>query len=175
MIKNSNKQNYYDSIASGYDELYEEEQLKKLRLIKKNIDEDKRLIEFRNPKRLLDVGCGSGISTRFLKAKEKEGIDPSKELIKIAIKKDPKGKYLVMKAEQMNYNKEFDIVISLTAIQNFDDIEKGLLNIKNAGNRHILTFLKKSEKKEVIQQLIEKNFRIIKKIEEDKDIIYFCE
>jgi ubiquinone/menaquinone biosynthesis C-methylase UbiE len=166
---------YYDSIASGYDELHEEEQLKKLELIKKNIDKDNTLESFRNPKNLLDVGCGSGISTRFFNIKEREGIDPSKELIKIAIKKDPKGKYLAIKAEQMNYDKEFDLIISLTAIQNFDNIDIGLEKIKRAGNRFILTFLKRSDKKKIIEKLIKKKFRIIKKLEEEKDFIYFCE
>jgi len=166
---------YYDSIASGYDELHEEEQLKKLELIRKNIDEDRALSAFRNPKRLLDVGCGSGISTRFFNIKEREGIDPSKELIRIAINKDSHGKYLVMKAEQMNYDKEFDLVITLTALQNFDDIKIGLEKIWASGHKFILTFLKKSEKKEMIEKLIEEKFHVLKKLQEEKDLIYFCE
>lgn len=168
------KENYYDSIAKGYDELHEEEQLNKLNLIKKAIQEDEALADFRNSRNLLDVGCGSGISTRFFNIKERYGIDPSKELIKIAIKKDSGGKYLVLKAEQINYSKYFDIVISLTAIQNFDDIEAGLEKIKRSGNKFILTFLRKSEKKELIERLIDEKFSVIKKLEEKKDIIYFC-
>ncbi|HIH31119.1 TPA: class I SAM-dependent methyltransferase [Candidatus Woesearchaeota archaeon] len=166
---------YYDSIASGYDELHEEEQLKKLALIKKAIDEDKRLADFKNPKRLLDVGCGSGISTRFFQAKNRTGIDPSKELIKIAKKNDPKGKYIISDAETMPFNKkEFDIVISLTAIQSFSNISKALKKIHESGDRFILTFLKKSLKRKVIENLVEKEFQIIKKIEEYRDMIYFC-
>ncbi|MGV8151155.1 MAG: class I SAM-dependent methyltransferase [Candidatus Woesearchaeota archaeon] len=166
---------YYDNIASGYDELHKEEQLKKLELIRKTIQQDNMLAVFRNPNSLLDIGCGSGISTRFFDINNREGIDPSKELIKIAIKNDPKGKYLVMKAEQINYNKEFDLAISLTALQNFDDINLGLEKIKKSADRFILTFLKKSEKRELIEKLIEEKFNIIHKLEEDKDIIYFCE
>ncbi len=166
---------YYDSIAPGYDELHEEEQLKKLDSIKRQIYDDEMLKGFRDPKNILDVGCGSGISTRFFGIKDREGIDPSKELIRIAIKKDPEGKYLVLRAEQMNYNKEFDLVISLTAIQNFDDVNVGLNKIKKAGNRFILTFLKKTEKKELIEKMIEERFDIIKKVEQEKDVIYFCE
>lgn len=168
---------YYDSIASGYDELHKEEQLKKLELIKKEIENNSALNGFiKSEHKLLDVGCGSGISTNFFSAREHFGIDPSKELIKIAIKKDSKGKYLVANAENMPFlKKEFDIVISLTAIQNFDDIDRGLKNIKRFGKKFILTFLKKSEKKELIEKLIKENFQIIKEIEEDKDMIYFCE
>lgn len=167
---------YYNGIASGYDELHEEEQLKKLEIIEDELLSNPELQEFIKPDyRMLDIGCGSGISTRFFNIKEREGIDPSKELIKIAINKDPAGKYLVMKAEQMNYDKKFDIVISLTAIQNFDDINICLDKIKRSGKRFILTFLKKSEKKELIEKLIEEKFHVLKKLEQEKDIIYFCE
>ncbi|GIU70219.1 MAG: hypothetical protein KatS3mg002_1455 [Candidatus Woesearchaeota archaeon] len=40
----------------------------------------------------------------------------------------------------MKYNKEFDLIISSRHIQNFTDIEKGLNNIKKAGEKYILTF-----------------------------------
>lgn len=168
--------NYYDAIASGYDELHEEEQLTKLRIIEDELTNNPELRDFINPEyKLLDVGCGSGISTRFFNVKERQGIDPSKELIKIAIRKDPKGRYLVCNAEDMPFTgNEFDIVISLTAIQNFNDIEKGLEKIRRAGKRFILTFLKKTEKKDLIESIIEKKFSIIKKIGEGKDSIYFC-
>lgn len=166
---------YYDSIASGYDELHEEEQLKKLKLIRREIQTDDKLEMFRKPQNVLDVGCGTGISTRFFDVKDRQGIDPSKELIRIAIKKDSSGKYLVMKAEDIQYENKFDMIISLTAIQNFENIEKGLENIKKSGRLYILTFLKKTEKRELIKKIIKEKFSIIKQIEEDKDIIYFCE
>jgi ubiquinone/menaquinone biosynthesis C-methylase UbiE len=168
---------YYDSIASGYDELHSEEQLMKLGIIEDELLNNPELQEFIKPDYgLLDVGCGTGISTRFFNIKEREGIDPSKELIKIAISKDPLGNYIICKAENMPFlKKEFDIIISLTAIQNFDDIEKGLEKIRHAGKRFILTFLKKTEKKELIENLIEEKFHVIKKFEEEKDIIYFCD
>jgi ubiquinone/menaquinone biosynthesis C-methylase UbiE len=168
---------YYDSIASGYDELHEKEQLCKLEIIEDELLNNNDLQEFIKPdNRLLDVGCGSGISTRFFNIKKRQGIDPSKELISIAISKDPLGSYLICKAENMPFlKKEFDIIISLTAIQNFDDIEKGLEKIRNIGKKFVLTFLKKTEKRKIIEKIIEEKFRVIKKIEEDKDIIYFCE
>lgn len=168
--------NYYNSISKGYDELHGEEQLKKLELIGKEIQTNPRLKDFIKPTyKLLDVGCGTGISTAFFKVKEKFGIDPSRELIKIAIKNYPTIKFNVGTAEQISFkDKQFDTVISLTAIQNFDDLEKGLSEMKRVGKRYILTFLKKSPKHEKIEELIEKKFDIIKRIEEDKDVIYFC-
>lgn len=172
---------YYNKIALGYDELYMEEQLKKLYLIKKNIEEDNSLSDFKKPKNILDIGCGTGISTRFFvsnfKIKKIMGIDPSKELIKIAKEKDPYGKYIICDAEKINelpFKKEFDLIISITAIQNFYNIELSLKNMKSLGNKFIFSFLKKSSKKELIERKIKKIFNIIKKIEEEKDLIFFC-
>lgn len=167
---------YYNIISEGYDELYGEEQLRKLRFMENCIKKYAELNEFiRHDYKLLDIGCGTGISTQFFNVKEKYGIDPSSTLIKLAVDKYPKCRFFVLSAEDMiPLKKEYDIIISLTAIQNFKNINKGLLNIKNAGKRFILSFLKRSAKKGIIEKLIEKNFQIIKKFEEEKDIIYFC-
>ena len=168
--------NYYDGIAKGYDELHGEEQLKKLVLIGKEIRTDSQLKDFIKPTyKLLDVGCGTGISTGFFNVKDKFGVDLSKSLIRIARRNYPAYDFMVGSAEQLLYkDKQFDIVISLTAIQNFDDINKGLNEIKRVGKSFILTFLKKSPKHDKIKELIEKKFNILKRIEEDKDIIFFC-
>ncbi|MGV8086580.1 MAG: class I SAM-dependent methyltransferase [Candidatus Woesearchaeota archaeon] len=168
---------YYNSIAKGYDELHGEEQLEKLELIGKEINNDSKLHDFIKPNyTLLDVGCGTGISTGFFKVKEKIGIDPSSELIKIAIKNNPLIKFKIFGAEKLVFkNNQFDIVISLTAIQNFIDIEKGLDEINRVGKKYfVLTFLKKSSKHNLIEESIQKKFYVVKQIEQDKDMIYFC-
>ena len=167
---------YYDIIAKGYDELYGEEQLKKLHFIELCMKKNDELRDFIKPEyRLLDVGCGSGISTDHFLVKEKVGIDPSQTLIKIAVDKHPRCKYNICSAQDLPFTKkEFDIIISLTAIQSFKDIEKGLIKIKNAGQRFILTFLKRSDKRRLIEESIERNFAVVKRFEEEKDIIYFC-
>ena len=157
---------YYDSISEGYDELYEEEQLKKCRIIAEHFN-------FKN-KKILDVGCGTGIAANFFHCKT--GIDPSEKLVEIARKKYPKIRFIVAKAEKLPFREnEFEAVISLTAIQNFDDIEKGLGGIKRVGKEFVLTFMKKSEKRDFIEKTIKALFRIKKTIEEEKDIIYLCE
>lgn len=169
--------NYYNSIAKGYNELHGEEQLEKLELIGKEINTDSKLHEFIKPNyTLLDVGCGTGISTGFFKVKKRIGIDPSSELIKIAIKNNPLIQFKIFGAEKLEFkNNQFDIIISLTAIQNFIDIEQGLDEINRVGKKYfILTFLKKSSKHNLIKELIHKKFNVIKQIEQDKDIIYFC-
>jgi len=167
---------YYDIISDGYDRLYGDEQLKKLHAIESAIKTHHELHDFISPKyALLDIGCGTGISTDYFPAKEKLGIDPSQALIKIASEKHPHCKFILSNAEDIAFKgKEFDIIISLTAIQNFRNIENALKNIRSAGKRFILTFLKRTEKREIIEQLIKTNFEIIKTLEEEKDLIYFC-
>jgi ubiquinone/menaquinone biosynthesis C-methylase UbiE len=159
--------NYYDEIAKGYEELHGEEQEKKIAIIKQKLTispEDK----------LLDVGCGTGLTTRPWQCK-RFGIDPSKKLLEKAKQKDTEGIYKLAPAEKIPFEDNFfDIVISITAIQNFEDIEKGLKEIKRVGkNRFVLTFLKKSQKRDVIEKMINALFGVKEKIEEEKDIILF--
>lgn len=159
---------YYDKISQGYEELHKEEQLKKVELIKKHLK--------LNPNdKLLDVGCGTGLTTELWKCK-RYGVDPAPKLLARARKKD-EIEYKLALAESIPYpNNFFDIVISITAIQNFQDVEKGLKEIKRVGKgKFVLSFLKKSNKKEKIINEIHKLFKVNNVIEEDKDMIYFCE
>ena len=155
---------YYDETAKGYNELHKEEQLKKLRIISDNINVKKT-------DKLLDVGCGSGLSAKIFNCSI-TGVDPSTELLKQCSFKTIKAK-----AEKLPFSdNEFDIVIAVTCIHNFDDIKKALNEIKRVGKKKfVLTVLKKSEKKDFIINEIKDIFMITKIIEEDKDIIIFSE
>lgn len=153
--------NYYNQISKGYNELHKEEQLKKLSIIKNNI-------KIKNHNLLLDVGCGTGISSDF--NCKVIGIDQSIELLK----QNNKNKILA-KAENIPFkNNIFDFVISVTSIHNFKDIEKSLEEIKRVGkNNFIFSIFKKSKNINKIKNLIKKHFKIKKIIEDDKDFLFF--
>ncbi|MBW3011475.1 class I SAM-dependent methyltransferase [Candidatus Woesearchaeota archaeon] len=155
---------YYDEIASGYNELHSEEQKKKMQIINGILER-----WHAKPEQILDVGCGTGLST----PKGAFGADPSEELLK----QHPgyPSKTVKADAEDLPFDdKQFDVVISVTAIHNFHDVEQGLKEIKRVGRRFILSILKKSNKFDEIKRLITHFFDVEQEIEEDKDIIFVC-
>ncbi len=162
---------YYDNIAQGYDELHTEEQLNKMIEIVAALGAD---VPKKN-ERLLDVGCGTGISTSVWSAKC-FGIDPSKELIDIAKKKHPGKEFTVAAAEAIPFpDKSFDVVISVTSIHNFTDIRKAIMEMRRVGkDRFVITLLRKSKQIDEITKLIIINFRVKKIVQEDKDLIFIC-
>lgn len=154
---------YYDTIAPSYEELHKEEQLKKIALIKKHIP-------FHPKWKILDVGCGpyfADFSGMVM------GIDPSRALLKTAQKKISVVQAV---AEQLPFqNDTFLVVVAITAAQNFDNIEKGLLEMKRVAKEHIvISVLKKSPKISFIEALIPTIFPKVEIIEEEKDLIFFC-
>lgn len=160
---------YYDSIASGYNELHKEEQLAKLSLIKASgmiCNDDK----------LLDVGCGTGFSLDYFEVNDAMGIDPSLELVKQYV---GTKKILVGQAENLPFEEGiFDVVISVTALQNFKHIKQGLEEIRRVGkNRFVLTMLKRSAKLAEVKSLINEVFDgfATREVQEEKDILFFLE
>jgi len=150
---------YYNKISKSYNELHKEEQLKKISLIKRHIKLNKNSL-------LLDVGSGTGISTKPFKNKcTAISLDPSYNMLK-------KSPCIKIQAEAENLpfkDKAFDAVISITAIQNFLNIEKAIKEIERvAKGQIIISVIKKSKKLDKIKGLL-KNY---KQIEEEKDIIF---
>jgi len=155
------KDSYYDSTAANYNELHGQEQKAKARLILENIKPRKSWL-------MLDIGAGTGISTALFPCR-KMCIDPSLELLK----QNPFPS-IQASAESIPFkDHSFDLVVSITAVHNFKDIEKGLKEIKRVGKRlFVITVLKKSGKKDLIGSLIRKHFKVVKVFEEEHDIIY---
>lgn len=154
---------YYNQISKSYNGLHMEEQLNKLSIIKSNI-------KIAKDSRILDVGCGTGISSDF--DCFVVGVDAS-----IGLLRQNKKLKVNSRAENLPFrDRMFDLVISVTSIHNFDDIIMALGEMKRVGKQNfILSILRKSKKFSHIRGLIAKNFRIKNAIEEEKDMIFFCE
>lgn len=151
---------FYDSIAKGYKELHGEEQKIKLNLIKQNLD-------IKDTDKLLDVGCGIGSDFNCSVI----GIDPSIELLK-----QNNNNNILAIAETIPFkDNSFDKVISVTAMHNFDNIKTGIKEMNRVGKKDFaFSILKKSALFNPIEKEINKNFNIIKIIEEEKDRIFIC-
>lgn len=157
---------YYDEIAEGYTELHKEEQEKKIEIVKREVYFPRNAV-------ILNVGCGPCFFSQ--KNAIVVGIDPSIELLKRATTIPTKTIRIVGKGESLPFkDQSFDAVVSFTALQNFDDIEQGIKEIKRVTKKNgtiTVTFLKKSKKRKEILNLLKKHLGKVKTIEEEKDVI----
>jgi ubiquinone/menaquinone biosynthesis C-methylase UbiE len=155
---------YYDEISAGYEELHKEEQLKKVKIILNKLN-------LKKTDKLLDVGCGTGLYLDLFDC-DVTGIDPSEKLLE---QYNGQHQVILGSAESLDFSdNSFDIVMSITAIHNFDDIEKGLKEIQRVGkDRFVFSVLKRSPKYGIIEKLINELFIVDEKIEEDKDYLFF--
>ena len=168
-INYNNSQRYmdfYKLISSGYNELYGEEQEIKFNIIKENLN-------IQNNDLLLDVGCGTGISNFNCNI---IGIDPSIELLRQNKPLDHISNRIMARAENIPFkDNTFDKVISVTSMHNFNDIEKGINEIKRVGKEDFaFSILKKSVLFDSIKRKINENFNIRKIIDGKKDWVFIC-
>lgn len=159
---------YYDKIASGYDELHYDEQKKKLMIISNYLGIDTET-------RLLDIGCGTGFSSEFFNC-QSTGLDPSRKML-IHGRNDGGNQRDLLQGEGEHLpfsDHTFDFVICVTAIHNFKDPGKCLREIKRVTkDSGAITILKKAQKAKMLQKLVSEEFRITKIVEEEKDHILF--
>lgn len=87
-------------------------------------------------KELLDVACGTGSHLFYFKNKfDVEGVDSSKDLIKIAKEKNPDIKLCVQDMKELNLRKKYDVITllfsSIAYLKNKKEILKTLKNFHN--------------------------------------------
>lgn len=157
---------YYAQIAQGYEELHKEEQLGKLRSVLDHLP-------YQKDDKVLDVGCGTGLSTMLFSC-FKVGIDPTFELLLQARKRMPVVQGV---AEQLPFkDNSFDIVICLTALHNFTNPERALLEMKRVGTgRFAISILKRAKAFDALMKLVSETFKVKEMLEDPKDVILFCE
>jgi ubiquinone/menaquinone biosynthesis C-methylase UbiE len=192
--------NYYDSIAQGYNDLHAAEQLEKVKIVYNLLATDPEFA-FDSKILIIDVGCGTGISTSIL-PNPRIGLDPALELLRTA-NKIRKNKLDLIDHDQNDQNSTnnnktnndysnhlgyirgvaeaipiknniCNLVISITAVHNFDDIELSISEMKRiAIDRVVITVLKQSKNFEKIIKTIKNNFQIISSTENEFDN-FFC-
>ncbi|MEM4260597.1 MAG: methyltransferase domain-containing protein [Candidatus Woesearchaeota archaeon] len=155
----------YNIIANGYTNLYKEEQIRKLSIIVSALN-------IKNSDNVLDVGCGTAFYFNKIPGNVK-GIEPSKKMIENSLYKN---KIIYGHAEKLPFkDNSFNIVISLTSIHNFANYKKGILEMKRIGIKFGFSVLKRSKNFQKINSFIQKNFKIIKNINDIQDKIIICE
>ena len=145
--------NYYNKIAHSYNSLYKEEQIKKIKFIKKYCKG-----------KILDIGCGPFYTSEFFN--DIIGIDPSINLLKLS----KSNNKICARAESLPFkNKSFNTVLSITSIQNFSNIKKSIKEMKRVSkNNIIITIIKKSKKISYLKSLL-KNYKLL---EQEKDLVF---
>ncbi|MFH1849367.1 MAG: class I SAM-dependent methyltransferase [archaeon] len=152
---------YYDNISSGYNRLYGEEQERKYIILK-------GLLKTAGLDILLDVGCGTGLARRHFKCNY-IGIDPA---LKLLGQSEAKG-LICATAECIPLkDRSCDVVISVTSMHNFGDIEAGFREMLRVGkSRFGFAILSKSREKDRIIKLIEKGLFDLTRVDCGPDIV----
>lgn len=162
---------YYDQISSGYEELHRDEQLAKLALVKSWLAQHRPI---KPADLLLDVACGTGLTSDF--PCRVVGLDPAINLLQRG--KRPHWKVLG-EAEHLPFgDATFDIVSSITALQNFHDPALALREMRRVGKADallIISYLKRAKRAVELGTMIWTQFSVLETVDEVKDMLYFCE
>lgn len=154
--------NYYDVISNSYNKLYAQEQKQKYNSIKDLIPKTGKT---------LDLGCGTGIITKLIK--NCIGIDSSKKMLEKCDKDLEIYHADIIKLPFKDNS--FDNIISLTVLQDIENIKKAVKEIKRVlkiNGKIVITVLNKNRIK-IIEKELFSNFKNLKKKEIKKDIVFF--
>ena len=157
---------YYNTIYKSYSSLYHREQISKIEKIKS-------LLIFEN-KKVLDLGCGDGILNNFIKENnEVYSCDNSENMLFL---NKNKNKFLVdLNKENLPFEKEFfDYIFCFSVFQDLENFKilKEIKRVSKNNCKIVISHIKISKKKKVIESEIKKLFEIEKIIEDKIDLIY---
>lgn len=86
-----------------------------------------------NPRRILDVGCGTGylitrLAEQLPNAESLVGVDAAEDMVRMAEQKhdDPRIAFAVARAERLPVGNSFDLVVSSTSFDHWSDQLRGL-------------------------------------------------
>ena len=103
------------------------------------------------------------------------GVEPSSGMVK---QYNGKEQLLVGRGESLPFPDNFaDVCVSLTAIQNFDDSNAGIIEISRVVKDKapiIISCLKKSSQLGKIAEELAEILVVLEAVEEEKDIIFVC-
>ena len=91
-------------------------------------------VEGRGFRRALDVGCGEGRFCRIMQRAgiRTTGIDPTEALLARARELDPDGDYRLGRAETMEIDADFDLVVSYLSLIDMPDLEPAMARMAAA-------------------------------------------
>ena len=94
-------------------------------------------------KSVLEIGCGTGELIVKIKGKEKVGIDFSELMIENAKKQFSDVEFVTMPAENLQFDKKFDVIILSNVIGFLDDIQKvfdQVFQVSHSRTKIIITY-----------------------------------
>jgi ubiquinone/menaquinone biosynthesis C-methylase UbiE len=131
----------YDKTASFYDRRYGGIQRAKYRTVMKNLPDGR--------KRILDLGCGTGMFMEELSTRAKfvVGVDTSLEMLKVAKGRSKEVALVQADADSLPFaDGSFDAVVSVTLLQNMPDpaaTVREIARVLKLGGVAVLTVLKR--------------------------------
>jgi malonyl-CoA O-methyltransferase len=155
---------YYDNLSRGYNALYGNDQLNKWHFIKKLVPKKKGIV--------LDVGCGTSLITRLIKAEFIVGLDISRKMVDAG--RERGISYVVANAEKLPFkDNSFDIIYSITLLQDLDNKDVALSEWRKAGKTAVVSVMKGMMKRSDVTKALKKaGFSIKKYVDEEKDNIF---
>ncbi len=150
----------YDHIAASYNELHGAEQRRKLSSL--------LAVATLPDGTVLDVGCGTAhLSTYFL---DYVGVDPSQPLLDQA---PSNTKVVCARGEDLPFDdNSFPVVVSLTALHNYDDWHLGIDELfRVCSHTALVGVLKKSAEHDAIVSYVRERFSVIHELSDQHDLL----